>query len=102
MKPRPSNLRIRIEAHRLKVAAALEPTTVVCVSPTASYLTMAEDASHQVARQVIAKLCQPLGWQGIQNGACDVLADLMRRYILALGKTTAGYVANGTSEPLLL
>lgn len=51
-----------------------------------------------MARQVVAKLCLSVGWQGIQNGACDVLADLMKRYILALGKTTAAYVANGRSD----
>ena len=56
---------------------------------------MVDEASHQVARQVVAKLCLPLGWQGMQNGACDVLADLMKRYIQTLGKNTAAYVANG-------
>ena len=56
---------------------------------------MAEEASHQLARKVVAKVCQPLGWQGMQNGACDVLADLLKRYVITLGRTTAAYVSNG-------
>lgn len=100
MKPRPPNDRILIGAHCLNAAGFWIFDVCVCELRTASRLTMAEDASHQVARQVVARLCQPLGWQGMQNGACDVLADLLRRYILSLGKTTAAYVANGTSEPL--
>ena len=55
---------------------------------------MADEVSHQLGRHVIAKLCHSLGWQGIQNEACDVLTDLMKRYILTLGKTTAAYVTN--------
>ena len=56
---------------------------------------MAEEATHQLSRRVVAKLCQTLGWQSMQNGACDVLADLLKRYVTSLGRTTAAYVANG-------
>ena len=80
-----------IRAHLTGVVNNIE-TGIVAVC-----CVMAEDASHQLARQVVARLCQPLGWQGIQNGACDVLADLMKRYIVTLGKNAAAYVANGKS-----
>ena len=56
---------------------------------------MTEEATHQLARQAVAKLCQPLGWQGMGNGACDVLADLMKRYVLMLGRHTAAYASHG-------
>ena len=59
---------------------------------------MAEEASHQLARQVVAKLCQALGWHSMQNGACDILADLLRRYVTSLGRSAAGYVANGNQH----
>ena len=56
---------------------------------------MADDFTHQILRMVVARICQPLGWHAMNSNAGDVLADIMRQYILTIGRTTTAYTCHG-------
>ena len=56
---------------------------------------MSDEFTHHVLRMVVARICQPLGVHGMQNSVCDALADILKNYLLTLGKTTAAYSWHG-------
>ena len=56
---------------------------------------MSEEYTHQLLRMVVGQICQPLGWNAMHSSACDVLADIMKNYILTMAKTTAAYGCHG-------
>lgn len=56
---------------------------------------MNEDYARQVLRAVLGRVCQPLGVHGMQSSVCETMADVLKRYLLALGRTTAAYCAHG-------
>lgn len=59
---------------------------------------MSDDFSRQVLRIVVGKLCQPLGVHGMQTSVCETLTDVLKNYLLTLGKTTASYCGHGECE----
>lgn len=56
---------------------------------------MSEDFSRKVLRVVVGKLCLPLGIHGMQTSVCETLTDVLKNYILTLGRTTASYSLHG-------
>ena len=46
---------------------------------------------YAVLKQSVARCCQSVGWHGIHGSSCDILTDLLRRYIVALGRTTTEF-----------
>ncbi len=56
---------------------------------------MSDDFARKVLRVVVGKACQPLGVHGIQSGACETMADVLKNYILTLAKTTTAYSVHG-------
>jgi len=43
----------------------------------------------------VGKICQPLGVHGMQNTVCETLTDVLKNYLLTLGRTTASYSLHG-------
>ena len=54
-----------------------------------------EEFTHHILRTVIGRVCQPLGVHGMNQSVCDCMADVLKQYILTLGRTTASYSAHG-------
>ena len=50
---------------------------------------------YKVLKISVAQMCRDVGWQGINVGACDVLTDLLSRYIHTLGKTASAFAEHG-------
>ncbi len=62
---------------------------------------MSEEFTQRVLRQVVGRICQPLGWHAMNSDAADVLSDITKQYILTLGRTTAAYSCHGKEQQLL-
>lgn len=62
---------------------------------------MSDEFSRQVLRMVVGKVCQPLGVHGMQTSVCEVLTDVLKNYLLTLGRTTAAYCTHGECEAQL-
>ena len=62
---------------------------------------MTDEFTHRILRMVIGRVCQPLGVHGMQQSVCDCMADVLKQYILTLGRTTASYCAHGKSIIML-
>ncbi len=58
-------------------------------------VTMSEEVTSQLLRIAVAHTLRPLGWHSVGTSACDVLADVMGRYMLTVAKTTAAYSCHG-------
>ena len=56
---------------------------------------MSEEFSRQVLKIVVGKVCLPLGVHGMQTGVYETLTDVLKNYLLTLGKTTAAYCNHG-------
>jgi len=56
---------------------------------------MGEEFTQLVLKMVVGKICQPLGWHAMTSSAGDVLADVMKQYLLSLSKTASAYSAHG-------
>ncbi len=56
---------------------------------------MSEEFTQRVLHQVVGKICLPLGWHAMNSNAADVLADIIKQFILTLGRTTAAYSCHG-------
>ena len=56
---------------------------------------MNEEFAKAVLKVVVGKVCQPLGVHGMQLSVCEALTDVLKTYLLTLGRTTAAYSAHG-------
>ena len=57
-----------------------------------AHLKMSSNSYYYAALKLsVARCCQNVGWHGIHSGSCDILTDLLSRYITTLGRTTAQY-----------
>jgi len=56
---------------------------------------MNEEYARQVLRVVLGRVCQPLGVHGMQTSVCDALVDVLRQYLIVLGRTTTSYCTHG-------
>ena len=59
---------------------------------------MNDEFARRVLRVVVGKVCQPLGVHGMYSSVCDTLTDVLKTYLLTLGKTTASYSVHGERE----
>ena len=77
-------------------------------NPLPTFLTatteMADDFCHRALRGVVAQLCHSLGWHSIHSSSCDVLAELLSRYMLSVARTTTSYSTHGEAwtSPLII
>ena len=56
---------------------------------------MADEYCHRALRSVVAQLCHSLGWHSMHSSACDVLAEILSRYMLTVARTTTSYSNHG-------
>lgn len=47
---------------------------------------MCETYSRWLLRVSVAQICQALGWDSVQVSACDLLTDVLQRYLQGLGR----------------
>lgn len=50
---------------------------------------------YSVLKQSVARCCRSVGWHGVHNGSCDILTDLLGRYIMTIARTANGYANLG-------
>lgn len=63
---------------------------------------MCESYSRSLLRISVAQICQALGWDAIQLTACDLLADVLHRYIQQLARGCHRYSElYGRTDPIL-
>lgn len=56
---------------------------------------MDDEFARRVLRVVVGKVCQPLGVHGMQTSVCETLTDVLKKYLLTLGRTTASFSVHG-------
>lgn len=47
---------------------------------------MCESYARSLLRVSVAQICQALGWDAVQLTACDLLSDVLHRYLQQLAK----------------
>ncbi|KAG8138457.1 putative Transcription initiation factor TFIID subunit 3 protein [Naja naja] len=52
---------------------------------------MSESYSRWLLRVSVAQVCQALGWDSVQLSACDLLTDVLQRYLHSLGRGCRRY-----------
>lgn len=52
---------------------------------------MSESYSRWLLRVSVAQVCQALGWDSVQLSACEVLTDVLQRYLHSLGRGCRRY-----------
>lgn len=52
---------------------------------------MCESYARSLLRVSVAQICQALGWDAVQLTACDLLSDVLHRYIQQLGRVCHQY-----------
>ncbi|XP_078533158.1 transcription initiation factor TFIID subunit 3 isoform X2 [Lissotriton helveticus] len=63
---------------------------------------MCERYSRALLRVSVAQVCQALGWDSVQLTACDLLTDVLQRYLQQLGRGCQRYSElYGRTDPLL-
>uniref|UniRef100_A0A8D0BTG5 TATA-box binding protein associated factor 3 n=1 Tax=Salvator merianae TaxID=96440 RepID=A0A8D0BTG5_SALMN len=63
---------------------------------------MCESYSRWLLRVSVAQVCQALGWDSVQLSACDLLTDVLQRYLHALGRGCRRYCElYGRTDPIL-
>ncbi|XP_067325423.1 transcription initiation factor TFIID subunit 3 isoform X2 [Anolis sagrei] len=63
---------------------------------------MSESYSRWLLRVSVAQVCQALGWDSVQLSACDLLTDVLQRYLHALGRGCRRYCElYGRTDPIL-
>ncbi|XP_066448186.1 transcription initiation factor TFIID subunit 3 isoform X1 [Eleutherodactylus coqui] len=63
---------------------------------------MCESYSRSLLRVSVAQICQALGWDSVQVTACDLLTDVLHRYLQQLCRGARRYSElYGRSDPLL-
>uniref|UniRef100_H3AJT2 ATP synthase F(1) complex subunit gamma, mitochondrial n=1 Tax=Latimeria chalumnae TaxID=7897 RepID=H3AJT2_LATCH len=64
--------------------------------------TMCESYSRSLLRVSVAQICQALGWDSVQLSACDLLTDVLHRYIQQLARGCHRYSElYGRTDPVL-
>ncbi|CAI5665237.1 unnamed protein product [Oreochromis niloticus] len=63
---------------------------------------MCESYARSLLRVSVAQICQALGWDAVQLTACDLLSDVLHRYIQQLGRVCHRYSElYGRTDPVL-
>ncbi|OPJ77472.1 transcription initiation factor TFIID subunit 3 [Patagioenas fasciata monilis] len=63
---------------------------------------MCETYSRWLLRVSVAQICQALGWDSVQVSACDLLTDVLQRYLQGLGRGCHRYCElYGRTDPVL-
>ncbi|XP_015246512.1 PREDICTED: transcription initiation factor TFIID subunit 3 isoform X1 [Cyprinodon variegatus] len=63
---------------------------------------MCENYARSLLRVSVAQICQALGWDAVQLTACDLLSDVLHRYIQQLAKVCHRYSElYGRTDPVL-
>ncbi|KAL2102611.1 hypothetical protein ACEWY4_001779 [Coilia grayii] len=63
---------------------------------------MSENYARSVLRVSVAQICQVLGWDAVQLSACDLLSDVLDRYIQQLARSCHRYAElYGRTDPVL-
>ncbi|XP_059581743.1 transcription initiation factor TFIID subunit 3 [Alligator mississippiensis] len=63
---------------------------------------MCESYSRWLLRVSVAQICQALGWDSVQLSACDLLTDVLQRYLQRLGRGCHRYCElYGRTDPIL-
>uniref|UniRef100_A0ABM5GLU0 Transcription initiation factor TFIID subunit 3 isoform X2 n=1 Tax=Pogona vitticeps TaxID=103695 RepID=A0ABM5GLU0_9SAUR len=63
---------------------------------------MCESYSRWLLRVSVAQVCQALGWDSVQLSACDLLTDVLQRYLHTLGRGCRRYCElYGRTDPIL-
>ncbi|XP_054845126.1 transcription initiation factor TFIID subunit 3 isoform X2 [Eublepharis macularius] len=63
---------------------------------------MCESYSRWLLRVSVAQVCQALGWDSVQLSACDLLTDVLQRYLHVLGRGCQRYCElYGRTDPIL-
>ncbi|XP_062990759.1 transcription initiation factor TFIID subunit 3 isoform X2 [Elgaria multicarinata webbii] len=63
---------------------------------------MCESYSRWLLRVSVAQVCQALGWDSVQLSACDLLTDVLQRYLQSLGRGCRRYCElYGRTDPIL-
>ncbi|XP_077600974.1 transcription initiation factor TFIID subunit 3-like isoform X2 [Stigmatopora nigra] len=63
---------------------------------------MCESYGSSLLRVSVAQICQALGWDAVQLTACDLLADVLQRYIQQMGRVCHRYSElYGRTDPVL-
>ncbi|XP_038259520.1 transcription initiation factor TFIID subunit 3 [Dermochelys coriacea] len=63
---------------------------------------MCESYSRCLLRVSVAQICQALGWDSVQISACDLLTDVLQRYLQGLGRGCHRYCElYGRTDPIL-
>lgn len=52
---------------------------------------MCERYARSALRVSVAQLCQALGWDSVQLSACELISDLLERFLLQLARSTHRY-----------
>lgn len=52
---------------------------------------MCESYARSLLRVSVAQICQALGWDAVQLTACDLLSDVLHRYIQQLARACHRY-----------
>lgn len=52
---------------------------------------MCESYARSLLRVSVAQICQALGWDAVQLTACDLLSDVLHRYIQQLARVCHRY-----------
>lgn len=47
---------------------------------------MCESYARSLMRVAVAQLCQALGWDAVQLSACELLSDVLERYLQQLAR----------------
>nr|XP_057932319.1 transcription initiation factor TFIID subunit 3 isoform X1 [Doryrhamphus excisus] len=63
---------------------------------------MCESYARSLLRVSVAQICQALGWDAVQLTACDLLSDVLHRYIQQMGRVCHRYSElYGRTDPVL-
>ncbi|XP_058502057.1 transcription initiation factor TFIID subunit 3 isoform X1 [Solea solea] len=63
---------------------------------------MCESYARSLLRVSVAQICQALGWDAVQLTACDLLSDVLQRYILQMARVCHRYTElYGRTDPVL-
>lgn len=61
---------------------------------------MAEKFSHAACKQIVEEICAMLGFNAIKNNSSDVLADIIRSFVIKVGESSVKLCQSaGRSEP---
>ncbi|TRY94517.1 hypothetical protein DNTS_003542 [Danionella cerebrum] len=63
---------------------------------------MCESFARSVLRVAVAQMCQAVGWDAVQLSACDLLSDVLERYVQQLARSCHRYSElYGRTDPVL-